>query len=58
MCSGEVRSDLMLRLREWCGGEEGEEHCEGYEQLPPDAILWTVTRTCRVSEILVINNYF
>jgi len=32
----------MLRLREGCGGEEGEEHCEGYEQLPPDAILWTV----------------
>lgn len=58
MCSGELRSDLMLRLREGRCGEDEEQVCEGKEH-PPLHILETaigcyiiiLTPKCKICHI-------
>lgn len=45
MCSGELRSDLMLRLREGRCGEVEEQDWEGKEHPPLDILETTRGKT-------------
>lgn len=50
MCSGELRSDLMLRLREGRCGEVEEQDWEGKEHPPLDILETTRGKTKKMSE--------